>query len=259
MERGETMKKRGALVIAHGSSKSEWVAMVDDAVERVDVEVPVAVGFLEMVEGRGIPDAIRSLEEQGVEEIVAVPLFVSSGSGHIAEIARMLGVEPPHPVEADVPPIEFNARVRFCRPMDDHPFIARILTERAKELSTVPQDEWVLLVGHGNETPVLRKEWEQAMDRLAGQIQRAGGFAGASSATFHPDNLRERAEDLARDYRLLVVPLFLSEGYFTRKVIPSRLEGIPYVYSGHTYLPHPLVSEWITTTVREALEEQPVA
>jgi len=96
------------------------------------------------------------------------------------------------------------------------------------------------------------------MDRLAVQIQREAGFAGVSGATFHPDNLRGRAEDLAREYRLLVVPLFLSEGYFTRKVIPSRLEGIPYVYSGRTYLPHPLVSEWITSTVREALEEQPV-
>lgn len=252
------MEKRGALVIAHGSSKPEWVAMVDEAVEQVEVEVPVAVGFLESVEGRGIPDAIRSLEDQGVKEIVSVPLFVSSGSTHIAEIARMLGVEPPFPVETDVLPLEFDARVRFCRPMDDHPFIARILTERAMELSNAPQNEWLLLVGHGNDAPVLREEWEKAMKHLADQIQRASGFAGVSHATFHPDNLRERAEELARDYRLLVVPLFLSEGYFTRRAIPKRLEGISYIYSGQTYLPHPLVSRWITTTVREALEEQTV-
>lgn len=250
------MRKRGALIIAHGSRKSEWVAMVDQAVGRVDLEMPVAVGFLEMVEGRAIPDAIRILEAQGVEEIVAVPLFVSSGSTHIAEIARMLGAEAPFPVDTDVTPIKLDAEVRFCRPMDDHPLVVRILTERARELSTVPQDEWVLLVGHGNDMPGLREEWEQAMDRLAVQIRRSTGFAGASWATFHPDNLRERAEDLARDFRLLVVPLFLSEGYFTRKLIPSRLEGISYVYSGQTYLPHPLVSRWITTTVREALEER---
>jgi len=188
------MRKRGALVIAHGSSKSEWVAMVDDAVERVDVEMPVAVGFLEMVEGRAIPDAIRSLEAQGVEEIVAVPLFVSSGSAHIAEIARMLGVEPPWPVEVDVTPIEFDARVRFCRPMDDHPFIARILTERARELSADPQDEWVLLVGHGNETPVLRKEWERRWTAWLFRFSGSGICRGFR-ATFHPDNLRGRAED----------------------------------------------------------------
>lgn len=250
------MRKRGALVIAHGSSKSEWVAMVDETVERVEVEMPVAVGFLELVEGRGIPDAVRSLEDQGVEEMIAVPLFVSSGSNHIAEIAHLLGVEAPFSVETDVSPLEMNARVRFCRPMDDHPYIAQILTERAKSLSTDPQNEWLLLVGHGNDTPVLHEEWEKAMKRLAGQVQQATGFAGVSHATFHPDNLRERAEALARDYRLLVVPLFLSEGYFTRKAIPSRLEGIPYIYSGKTYLPHPLVSRWISTTVREALEEQ---
>ena len=37
---------------------------------------------------------------------------------------------------------------------------------------------------------------------------------------------------------VIVAPL-LSEGYFTEKVIPDRLEGLDCRYSGRTLLPHP--------------------
>lgn len=33
----------------------------------------------------------------------------------------------------------------------------------------------------------------------------------------------------------------MSEGYFTKVVIPQRLEGLDYAYSGQTLLPHPLL------------------
>ena len=206
--------------------------MVDEAVDRVDVEVPLAVGFLELGgEDGGFRTPCGPWRNREWRRLWPFRSSSPPEAAILPKSARMLGVEPPYPVEADVTPIGFNARVRFCRPMDDHPFIARILTERAKELSAVPQDEWVLLVGHGNDTPVLRKEWERAMGRLAVQIQREAGFAGVSGATFHPDNLRGRAEDLARDYRAGGSPvserrLFHPEGD------SSRLEGIPYVYSG---------------------------
>ncbi len=42
-----------------------------------------------------------------------------------------------------------------------------------------------------------------------------------------------------------MVPLFLSRGYFTNKVIPSRLDGLEYRYNGRTLLPHPFVTRWM--------------
>jgi sirohydrochlorin cobaltochelatase len=248
--------KRGILVIAHGSSKPEWVELVDEAVSQVESDLPVVTGFLEMVEGRTILDGIRALEKAGVTEIIAVPLFVSSGSTHIEEIGYYLGLvlEPQIETEGERLPIE--AQVQMTSAMDDHPLIAEILLERVRELSERPQEEVLLLVGHGSELPGFKEKWEKGMNSLARQLQKKMGFKKTACATLHPDSVREQAEQLRRFYsRVIVLPLFLSEGYFTRKVIPERLQGIDVKYTGKTYLPHPLISRWIESVVKECVEK----
>ncbi|MNO09252.1 hypothetical protein D3C81_2323000 [compost metagenome] len=54
---------------------------------------------------------------------------------------------------------------------------------------------------------------------------------------------------------VLVAPLFLSEGYFTKHVIPGRLRGLEYAYSGRTLLPHPLLPHWIEQQVVTMLKK----
>jgi sirohydrochlorin ferrochelatase len=245
----KTLKKHGVLVIAHGSSKKDWVQLVDEAVNQVDIDLPVVSCFLEMVEYRSIPDGIRQLEGQGVNEIIAVPLFVSSGSTHIEEISYSLGLNLHPKLENEEEPFKINAVVRVCNAMDDHPLISKILIERAKEMSIDPKQEIVLLVGHGSELEGFKEVWEKGMASLAVKIHQEVGFAAVSYATMQPDNLHYRLRTLSRKNRVLVLPMFLSEGYFTRKMIPSRMEGLNYVYTGKTYLPHPYISQWIEGVV----------
>ncbi|MNO06415.1 hypothetical protein D3C81_2281770 [compost metagenome] len=52
-----------------------------------------------------------------------------------------------------------------------------------------------------------------------------------------------------------MAPLFLSEGYFTKHVIPERLRGLQYAYSGQTLLPHPLLPHWIERQVKIMLKQ----
>lgn len=51
-----------------------------------------------------------------------------------------------------------------------------------------------------------------------------------------------------------MAPLFLSAGYFTMKVIPSRLKELDYAYSGETLLPHPLLGTWLERQIQRLLE-----
>ena len=57
------------------------VSLVDEAVHRLAsrMDIPVVSSYLELVEGRLIQDGITALEDQGVTDIVVIPLFVSSG------------------------------------------------------------------------------------------------------------------------------------------------------------------------------------
>jgi len=86
----------GILVMAHGSPSESWCAPVREVVENVSPGYPTEVGYLEFVEElegyNFIHEAVEKLDEKGVTKIIAVPLFISSSSGHIAEIEYVLGL-----------------------------------------------------------------------------------------------------------------------------------------------------------------------
>lgn len=239
---------RGVLVIVHGSSNLEWIAMVDDAVNRVDVDVPIVTSFLEMVEGRSIQEGIYQLEKRGVTRILAVPLFVSAGSTHIQEIRHLLGLQQKIVLEVDEVPLKKNAKIELAPSMDDHPLILEIIERRVQELSVIRQEEVLLLVGHGSRIDEFYAIWTAMMERMAEYLQNRMGLKKVICATLLPNNVAEKMKEHSHE-SLIVVPLFLSEGYFTKKVIPSRIEGVNCRYSGKAYLPDPLVSEWIREVI----------
>lgn len=244
------MRKFGVLVISHGSRSEKWVHLVDEAVAgvRLPAGVPIVSAFLEIVEGRLIQDGIVMLEEQGVTDIIAIPLFISSGSTHIDEISYALGVKTEPILPTELTPFRRSAAIHFAQPIDDDPDIARIVYEKVKGLSVDPAKELLLLVGHGSVEKGFHLRWRQGLERLAARLQELGGFAGADGAMLLPDQVGFKLKLWQKrepGLRVLVAPLFLSEGYFTKQVIPSRLEGWEYEYNGKAMLPHPLVSRWM--------------
>jgi sirohydrochlorin ferrochelatase len=314
------MRTFGVLIISHGSRSPEWVRQVDDAVAGVRLPdgVPVSSCFLEIVNGRLIPDGIRSLEEQGVTDIVAVPLFISGGSTHVDEIAYALGVVPAPSAKTALRPLPLQSRIHWTGPVDDDPDVAQMVYDKIKPLSRNPAQETLLLVGHGSSAPGFSGRWCFTLEKLAARIRRLGGFSGTATATLLPDELgtrmreiRERelgkeanadpdgdrnagletgqkinpgsdsntsqvndpntdpGKGLRRDFTtasstqkeshrtVLVAPLFLGEGYFTRTVIPSRLEGWDCLYSGEPLLPHPLLSRWIEKKIAMFVDGMP--
>ncbi|MCC2686596.1 MAG: hypothetical protein K0R75_3495, partial [Paenibacillaceae bacterium] len=225
------MEQQAVLVIAHGSPHPAWMEMVEEAVRLANLPLPVRVAYLGGVEEQSIPRQLAALEQAGAERILAVPLFVSSGSGHIGEIREMLGV--------GSRPNGRKARIIWCEPLNDAPEVVRIVADRLTELSVAPERESLLLIGHGNGEAGLRGEWERVLRSVASQLQQEWRFKQAAYATLLPDTVAAEASRLAVAGRVLVVPMFLSEGYFTRTAIPQRLQGVPCEYNGKTYLPHP--------------------
>ncbi|WNS41585.1 CbiX/SirB N-terminal domain-containing protein [Paenibacillus sp. MMS20-IR301] len=247
----------GVLLISHGSRDGVWVSLVEEAVSHLQLaeEIPVAVSFLELVEGRLIQDGINELENEGVTDIIVIPLFVSSGSTHIDEIEYALGAKAVPERETELTPFRVTARIHFGYPVDDDPDIAVMIWDKIKELSKNPERETLLLVGHGSRHEGFRQRWERGITSLAARVRELSGVAAADYGLLNPDSVRSRVEYWqAQGHDVLVAPLFLSEGYFTKAVIPRRLEGLEYAYSGRTLLPHPLLPRWIERQTEAALE-----
>lgn len=247
----------GILVISHGSREPGWVAQVEDAIAearaKLPAGLPVEAAYLELVEGRLIQDGVRALEGRGVTDIYALPLFVSSGSTHVDEIGWALGAYAEPRRETDLEPIAVTARLTYGEPIGSDPEIARVLADKLALRTREPASECVLLVGHGSEEPWFYEAWRRELEGLAAELARIGGYAGADAALLRPNEPAARIASLRARYpeaRLLAVPVFLSEGYFTSSAVPNRLEGLDIDYAENALLPHPLVSDWIAGRVR---------
>ncbi|WP_290405786.1 sirohydrochlorin chelatase [Paenibacillus vini] len=243
--------KPGVLVISHGSPDPEWVILVDEAVAAATAglpqDVPVEASFLEKVEGRLIQDGIDRLEALGVSDLIVIPLFVSSGSTHIDEIAFALGVKNTPEKETDMERLRCSARVFFGDPIDDDPVIAEMIWDKVKNLSREPEREVLLLVGHGSIHDGFRQRWERGISSLAARTGELSGLADADYALLNPDSVRRKVSywNEERGFEVIVAPLFLSAGYFTKTAIPSRLTGLDFRYSGDALLPHPFLARWM--------------
>ncbi|BFH60339.1 sirohydrochlorin chelatase [Paenibacillus azoreducens] len=252
------MSKRGVLVISHGSREQAWVNLVDDAIHQLPLrgDIPVAASFLEIVEGRLIQDGIDQLESQGVTDILVIPLFVSSGSTHVNEIAYALGVIDAPSFDSDLSPFRVNARIYYGSPIEQGPYVAEMIWDKIKSVSRKPAQEALVLIGHGSSYDSFRQRWEQGLSQLAEKVSRLGGLAACDYALLRPDNVRAKVEywQKERGMQVIAAPLFLSAGYFTREVIPKRLEGLNYLYSGMPLLPHPLLPLWIDQQVQSWLK-----
>ncbi len=251
------MRKRGVLVISHGSREQAWVDLVDNAIHQLPLRgnLPVAASFLEIVEGRLIQDGIDQLESQGVTDILVIPLFVSSGSTHVNEIAYALGVIDAPSFESDLAPFRVHATITYGSPIEHGQYVAQMIWDKAKAVSRDPKREALVLIGHGSSHDGFRQRWEQGLAGLAAQVQGIGGLAAADFALLRPESARSKVEywQKERGMRVIAAPLFLSEGYFIREVIPKRLEGLEYAYSGKSLLPHPLLSVWIDEQIQDWL------
>ncbi|MBU9723564.1 MULTISPECIES: sirohydrochlorin chelatase [Bacillaceae] len=241
--------KTGVLVIAHGSRDITWVNLIEDTIEKVNISYPITIGYLELVEGKSIPEAVDHLVSQGIKRIIAVPLFISSGSTHLEEIQYSLGIIPTSRIQTELPRMKHNVDIIWCDPMNHHPLILDILSERVNHLSENPANEVVMLVAHGSAHEGFQEKWEDMLREMTSVLKKTFEFSNVIYGTLRPDTVREKAKTVPNNRSLLVIPVFLSEGYFTRNVIPKKLVGIDYRWSGKTYLPHPSITKWIEETV----------
>jgi len=243
------MLQSGILVIAHGSRDAQWVEAIDKVVQKVNTPFPIVVGYLELVPGRSISDGVKVLEQQGVKRMIVVPLFMTMGSTHLHEIQYALGLIEELTVPSDLEPIQSNMEIIWSSPLESHPLVLKITEEMARELSREPSEEIILLVGHGSEWPGFKERWDGLLQEIGHYLKHHVGFKAFSYATLKSKKLFKRSHALGRKNRVIVIPIFLGEGYFTGQVIPKELNRKSSNYSGKTLLPHPLITKWIEETI----------
>ncbi|WP_339061053.1 CbiX/SirB N-terminal domain-containing protein [Tepidibacillus marianensis] len=234
------MGKKAVWIIGHGSSRNGWVESVDHLIESVHSSNPLIISFLEKVEGRLIADGIEQLRKMEVNQVFVLPLFVSSGSTHIAEIQEIVSQYRQ----------EFHFEFGSC--MDDHPLVVEHILNQVAELAGGTGNESILLIGHGSDEDSFQSKWQEILQSLTKQIRERTKFSQIVTATFLPNKIIERLQELKPSgTHILVIPLFLSKGVFTERRIPEMIQGYPVKYNGKAYLPNHWIIEWIQEQINQ--------
>lgn len=251
------MMKHGILIISHGSRDASWVNNVEFTIEAAKAALyteisrshnmtvtqaeelyPIVSAYLELVDGRLIQDGINSLQNKGVTHIDVLPLFVSAGSTHVEEIKQAFGFSPAYDFIGDLAPLQCHCKVNFDRPLIDDQELVSIITRQLKGFNVDAEHHSALIIGHGSSVETYYNLWENGMKELIRKLTHEFPQLPLYYAALLPDNAQQTMAELSEHSReIIVVPLFLSPGYFTNKVIPNRLNGFKYIYNGETLLP----------------------
>ncbi|MEA1869529.1 MAG: CbiX/SirB N-terminal domain-containing protein [Euryarchaeota archaeon] len=165
--------------------------------------------------------------------------------------------------EEELVPVETDAEIVLAAAMDDHWLMAGIVADRTADLCVTPEGETLVLVAHGTGEEDNFAGWVNSTSSLADQARLkltywrdpAVGLGGTEAAfihhneTLHPGFTLRPIVENATD--AVVVPLMVSEGYFTGRKIPGLLENLTYAYDGSALTPHPNVAEWIEIAASE--------
>ena len=228
----------GVLIMAHGGSE-EWNQNVVQAAEPLEDDYPVEFAW-GMANYVTLQKGIQKLEQKGVSEIIAVPLFISSHSPiirqteylfgmrdsladrpmplmhHTEEYVEMTGAEvdssdymhgmlmPPN-----LQPLDIDADITMTSALDDHKVVAKILHDRIAALSENPSDETVVIAAHGPNRSSDNKKWIENMESLSTKIQdiqqqKGEGYKQIFALTVRDDAPDATANQAKQQFRALV-------------------------------------------------------
>lgn len=281
------VEAQGILLLAHGG-RGEWNAEVLQVASNVDSDHPVEVAF-GMANKRTIERAVARLVERGVNEIVAVPLFISSHSSVMRATEFLLGHRDDAPPQMEAfgrmaagmmaagsgsagsgsdggfdwtTPIEKPLPISLATALDDHALVAEILLSRASDVSERPGEEVLVLVAHGPGSDEDNRLWLENMRSLVERMRPQTRFSRIEYLTVRDDASEEIQDQATTELRavveagvregksVLIVPLLLSYGGI-EVGIRERLEGLSYRMANQALLPDKRLSEWVLMQVDE--------
>jgi sirohydrochlorin cobaltochelatase len=210
--------KTALLIVAHGStvnSNSSAPTLAHAAeIRRRRIFADVQCAFWK--EEPSLRDARFLFTEEGIEEVLVVPNFISEGYFTQTVIPRELGLEGPMTTRAN------GQTWIYCEPVGNNPLVTELLLARAREIApkAEPTETALLIVAHGTE---LNDNSAIAAKREAERIRARGEFATVGNAYMEEPPLIAEWDQLTNSPNVIVVPFFIADGLHSYEDIPKLL------------------------------------
>jgi sirohydrochlorin cobaltochelatase len=220
------------VIVAHGShlNAESSTPTFDhaDTVRATDAFDEVREGFWK--EEPSFREVLRTVES---DEVYVVPLFISEGYFTEEVIPRELRLEgwDPETWESDgtsATHATFEATdvaktVHYCGPVGTHDAMSDVIARRAESVTGDPdvgEGFGLAVVGHGTER---NENSAKAVEYHADRIRESDRFDEVEALFMDEDPEVDDVTDFFDSDDIVVVPLFIADGYHTREDIPEDM------------------------------------
>lgn len=258
-----TRGKVGVLVLAHGFGKAGDEAF-RGGLKPVAASYPMAVAFgMSMTTSHHIQEAIDDLTAAGAETIVVVPALSSSASDdQLRQWQYMFGLTD-DPGYMETPRLRIDRKVIWTPVLEDHPLVVDMIADYARELSTNPAEEVVILVSHGPTRDADNARNLALLGRIAAQLKARDGYSDVKVMSMQNDaptdvraangqKLRRMVEDANRDGKRGIITTNLQSPRSIQQQVESDIAGTRYVFNTKGLVQHPNYARWVDAMAREA-------
>ncbi len=158
------------------------------------------------------PSLSRALDGCDAGVVTVVPMFMSAGYFTRTVVPREMGLEG---AETRRGP----RLIRYTPPVGAHPALASVVIERAAEAGAGRNDA-VAVLGHGTRRD---SESEKNIYRVAGLVRERGLFAQVEAVFLDQEPNMLQLLDILDAPTVVVVPLFIADGWHVGQTIPEDL------------------------------------
>lgn len=264
-----TKENLGVIFMPHGSNYN-WNRTMMDAIDEMHDDYMIEHAF-SMGDATLVDRAVEKLEARGATAITVLRIF-SLESSFKNSIEYTLGLRDQmghggmmHMMSGPPQRVVTSSEFYTTGGLEDSPLFAEALLDRAMGLSENPEDETVILVGHGTRTEEGNNRWMDNLERITEHIKKTAAEKGYNFRDFKFENWREDWPDL-RDKHIANVREMVqtaSEDGGTAIVVPARttkgghaqrwLSDLEFKHNGEGFAPHPLFVEWVEGLIQESL------
>ncbi|NHN48875.1 hypothetical protein G9464_14900 [Halostella sp. JP-L12] len=218
------------VIVAHGShlnpDSSTPTYRHADTVRKTGAFDEVVTGFWK--EEPHFREVLRTVES---DEVYVVPLFISEGYFTEEVIPRELrvdddvGLDDPDPgwEPRSGAPEDVDKTVHYCGPVGTHDAMSDVIVQRAESVTgdaEVGEGFGLAVVGHGTER---NENSAKAIEYHADRIRERGRFDEVKALFMDEDPEVDDVTDFFESDDVVVVPLFIADGYHTQEDIPEDM------------------------------------
>jgi hypothetical protein len=269
--------KVGVLLINHGSRQKLWrdkLVEVEDRVRDRIMALPdvkaVRTAFNEYTDP-SIAQQMKAFDDEGFDEVVVVPLFLTIG-GHVnSDLPNLLGIKnDPKALETlpgkGIPVYRPRARVVLLETIDSDEFLKANILRRTKQLLKDDDGKQygVTLAAYGDDK--FNQQWEALMGTIGEHLKQNLGIDAINYAwsghlvNYSMDPTRKAVNQiLDKKKKDIVISVYVAcDPKFQRDVIgegvrhSERPQDVMYVET-ESILPDDSLNNWVVESVRNGL------